>query len=247
MAACQHARRSAARAGRRCLKPQRLGLEMARLRVHRMRYEELLNKQPQLRQIRQANGQLLTAEQNQILDAQLHFSASCSTRCYRGGDTLITELTKLKVSSSNWRMRLKRVNEATTVICSGPLTLARYRSRPVDLVQRFTSAYLVDTFNQLGKASIMMLTSKETLLRYSARWRWSGLASIHANTSTGFAERSASRVRGKSPGITSADAAVVFWSILGRLAAAVLWATLSAMWSTGSFGRIRWPSPSAMA
>ncbi|QUJ05817.1 hypothetical protein KCP69_00305 [Salmonella enterica subsp. enterica] len=35
-------------------KPQQLDTEMAQLRVHRMRYEELLNKQPQLRQIRQA-------------------------------------------------------------------------------------------------------------------------------------------------------------------------------------------------
>ena len=47
-------------------KPQQLEAAMAQLRVHRMRYEDLLNKQPQLRQIHQADGQPLTAEQSSI-------------------------------------------------------------------------------------------------------------------------------------------------------------------------------------
>ncbi len=70
-------------------KPQQLDTEMAQLRVHRMRYEELLNKQPQLRQIRQANGQPLTAEQNQILDAQLRTQRELLNSLLQGGDTLI--------------------------------------------------------------------------------------------------------------------------------------------------------------
>ncbi len=37
-------------------KPQQLDTEMAQLRVQRLRYEDLLNKQPQLRQIHQADG-----------------------------------------------------------------------------------------------------------------------------------------------------------------------------------------------
>lgn len=52
-------------------KPQQLDTEMAQLRVHRLRYEDLLNKQPQLRQINQVDGQPLTSEQNRILEAQL--------------------------------------------------------------------------------------------------------------------------------------------------------------------------------
>lgn len=52
-------------------KPQQLDTEMAQLRVQRLRYEDLLNKQPLLRQIHQADGQPLTAEQNRILEAQL--------------------------------------------------------------------------------------------------------------------------------------------------------------------------------
>ncbi|RAY80237.1 hypothetical protein DP188_21720, partial [Enterobacter hormaechei subsp. steigerwaltii] len=45
--------------------------EMAQLRVQRLHYEDLLNKQPQIRQIRQADGQPLTGEQSRILEAQL--------------------------------------------------------------------------------------------------------------------------------------------------------------------------------
>ncbi|EEF3011987.1 miniconductance mechanosensitive channel MscM [Salmonella enterica subsp. enterica serovar Kentucky] len=146
-------------------KPQQLDTEMAQLRVHRMRYEELLNKQPQLRQIRQANGQPLTAEQNQILDAQLRTQRELLNSLLQGGDTLILELTKLKVSNSQLEDALKEVNEAThrylfwTADVS-PLSL----SWPVDLVQDLRRLISLDTFNQLGKASIMMLTSKETLL-----------------------------------------------------------------------------------
>lgn len=58
-------------------KPQQLDTEMAQLRVQRLRYEDLLNKQPQLRQIHQADGQPLTAEQNRILEAQLVLSVNC--------------------------------------------------------------------------------------------------------------------------------------------------------------------------
>ena len=44
---------------------------MAQLRVQRLRYEDQLGKQPQLRQIRQADGEPLTSEQNRILQAQM--------------------------------------------------------------------------------------------------------------------------------------------------------------------------------
>lgn len=93
-------------------KPQQLDTEMAQLRVHRMRYEDLLNKQPQLRQIRQADGQTLTSEQSRILDAQLRTQRELLNSLLQGGDTLILELTKLKVSNSQLEDALKEVNEA---------------------------------------------------------------------------------------------------------------------------------------
>lgn len=93
-------------------KPQQLDTEMAQLRVQRLHYEDLLNKQPQIRQIRQADGQPLTGEQSRILEAQLRTQRELLNSCCRG-DTLILELTKLKVSNSQLEDALKEVNEAT--------------------------------------------------------------------------------------------------------------------------------------
>lgn len=94
-------------------KPQQLDTEMAQLRVQRLRYEDLLNKQPLLRQIHQADGQPLTAEQNRILEAQLRTQRELLNSLLQGGDTLLLELTKLKVSNGQLEDALKEVNEAT--------------------------------------------------------------------------------------------------------------------------------------
>ncbi|KAB0871616.1 miniconductance mechanosensitive channel MscM, partial [Cronobacter muytjensii] len=94
-------------------KLQQLDTEMAQLRVHRLRYEDQLNKQPQLRQLRQADGTPLTAEQNRILEAQLRTQRELLGSLLQGGDTLILELTKLKVANSQLEDALKEVNEAT--------------------------------------------------------------------------------------------------------------------------------------
>ncbi|MBE8365881.1 miniconductance mechanosensitive channel MscM, partial [Leptospira borgpetersenii serovar Balcanica] len=109
---------------------------MAQLRVHRLRYEDQLNKQPQLRQLRQADGKPLTAEQSRILDAQLRTQRELLNSLLQGGDTLILELTKLKVANSQLEDALKEVNEATHRYLFwtsdvSPLTI----SWPVDIVQ----------------------------------------------------------------------------------------------------------------
>ncbi|EEI7190012.1 miniconductance mechanosensitive channel MscM [Salmonella enterica] len=223
-------------------KPQQLDTEMAQLRVHRMRYEELLNKQPQLRQIRQANGQPLTAEQNQILGAQLRTQRELLNSLLQGGDTLILELTKLKVSNSQLEDALKEVNEAThrylfwTADVS-PLSL----SWPVDLVQDLRRLISLDTFNQLGKASIMMLTSKETLLPLFGALALVGFSLYSRQHFNRFLERSASRVGKVTQDHFSLTLRTVFWSILVASPLPVLWATL------GYGLQEAWPYPLAVA
>ena len=71
----------------------------------------------------------------------------------QGGDTLILELTKLKVSNSQLEDALKEVNEATHRYLFwtsdvSPISL----SRPVDIVQDLRRLISLDTFNQLGKS-----------------------------------------------------------------------------------------------
>ncbi len=176
-------------------KPQQLDTEMAQLRVHRMHYEDLLNKQPQLRQIRQADGQPLTAEQSRILEAQLRTQRELLTSLLQGGDTLILELTKLKVSNSQLEDALKEVNEAThrylfwTADVS-PMTL----SWPIEIVQDLRRLISLDTVNQLGKATMMMVTSKETLLPLFGALVLVGFSVYSRKHFTRFLERSSAKV-----------------------------------------------------
>ncbi|HAY3963112.1 TPA: miniconductance mechanosensitive channel MscM, partial [Escherichia coli] len=136
-------------------KPQQLDTEMAQLRVQRLRYEDLLNKQPQLRQIHQADGQPLTAEQNRILEAQLRTQRELLNSLLQGGDTLLLELTKLKVSNGQLEDALKEVNEATHRYLFWtsdvrPMTIAW----PLEIAQDLRRLISLDTFSQLGKASV---------------------------------------------------------------------------------------------
>lgn len=175
-------------------KPQQLDTEMAQLRVQRLRYEDLLNKQPLLRQIHQADGQPLTAEQNRILEAQLRTQRELLNSLLQGGDTLLLELTKLKVSNGQLEDALKEVNEATHRYLFWtsdvrPMTIAATGNRR-DL-RRLIS---LDTFSQLGKASVMMLTSKETILPLFGALILVGCSIYSRRYFTRFLERSAAKV-----------------------------------------------------
>lgn len=223
-------------------KPQQLDTEMAQLRVHRMRYEELLNKHSQLRQIRQVDGQPRTAEQNRILDAQLRTQRELLNSLLQGSDTLLLELTKLKVSNSQLEDALKEVNEATHrylfwTADVGPLLL----SWPVDLVQDLRRLISLDTFSQLGKAGIMMLTNKETLLPLFGALVLVGFSLYSRQPFNRFLERSASRVGKVTQDHFSLTLRTVFWSILVASPLPVLWATL------GYSLQEAWPYPLAVA
>ena len=223
-------------------KPQQLDTEMAQLRVHRMRYEDLLNKQPQLRQIHQADGQPLTAEQTRILNAQLRTQRELLNSLLQGGDTLILELTKLKVSNSQLEDALKEVNEATHRYLFwtsdvSPISL----SWPVDLVQDLRRLISLDTFNQLGKASVMMLTSKATLLPLFAALVLVGFSLYSRKHFTRFLERSSARVGKVTQDHFWLTIRTVFWSILVASPLPVLWATL------GYGLQEAWPYPLAVA
>ena len=223
-------------------KPQQLDTEMAQLRVHRMHYEDLLNKQPQLRQIRQADGQALTSEQNRILEAQLRTQRELLTSLLQGGDTLILELTKLKVSHTQLEDALKEVNEATHRYLFwtsdvSPMTLAW----PIEIVQDLRRLISLDTVSQLGKATAMMLTSKETLLPLFGALILVGLSLYSRKHFTRFLERSAARVGKVTQDHFWLTLRTVFWSILVALPLPVLWASL------GYGLREAWPYPLAVA
>lgn len=223
-------------------KPQQLDTEMAQLRVHRLRYEDLLNKQPQLRQVQQADGKPLTAEQNRILEAQLRTQRELLNSLLQGGDTLILELTKLKVSNSQLEDALKEVNEATHryLFWTSDVRPMDF-SWPLEVVQDLRRLISLDTFSQLGKATAMMLTSKQTLLPLFAALILVGFSISSRKHFTRFLERSSARVGKVTQDHFWLTMRTVFWSILVASPLPVLWATL------GYGLQEAWPYPLAVA
>jgi potassium efflux system protein len=222
-------------------KPQQLDTEMAQLRVQRLHFEDLL-KQPQIRQIRQADGQPLTSEQNRILEAQLRTQRELLNSLLQGGDTLILELTKLKVSNSQLEDALKEVNEATHRYLFWtsdvrPMTF----SWPIEIVQDLRRLISLDTFSQLGQASVMMLTSKETIFPLLGALILVGFSIYSRRHFTRFLERSSARVGKVTQDHFWLTLRTVFWSILVASPLPVLWMTL------GYGLREAWPYPLAVA
>lgn len=223
-------------------RPQQLDTEMAQLRVQRLRFEDLLSKQPQLRQIRQADGQPLTSEQNKILQAQLRTQNELLNSLLRGGDTLMLELTKLKVANGQLEDALKEINEATHryLFWTSDVSPIGF-SWPLEIVQDLRRLISLDTISELGKASAMMLTSKEILLPLFAALLLVGFSISSRRHFTRFLERSSARVGKVTQDHFWLTLRTVFWSILVASPLPVLWMTL------GYGLQSAWPFPLAVA
>lgn len=223
-------------------KPQQLDTELAQLRVQRLYYEDLLNKQVELRQIHQPDGEPLTAEQTRILNAQLHTQRGLLDSLLKGGDTLILELTKLKVANSQLEDALKEVNEATHRYLFWTSDVRPVGLNwPLDILHALRSLVSLDTFSQLGKAVIMMITSKETIVPLFGALILVGFSISSRRHFTQFLERSSARVGKVTQDHFSLTLRNVFWSILVASPLPILWATL------GHGLREAWPYPTAVA
>ena len=220
-------------------KPQQLDTEMAQLRVHRLRYEDLLSQQ---RQPQQTEGQPLTAEESRILDAQLRTQRELLNSLLQGGDTLLLELTKLKVANGQLEDALKEINEATHryLFWTSDVSPVGF-AWPLEIVQDLRRLISLDTFSQLGKASVMMLTSKETLLPLFAALILVRFSISSRKHFTRLLERSSSRVGKVTQDHFWLTLRTVFWSILVASPLPVLWMTL------GYGLQEAWPYPLAVA
>ena len=87
-------------------KQQQIDSEMGELRVQRLHYEDLLSRQGSLHSLTQEDGTPLTTSQTRILDAQLRTQRELLGSLISGCDSLILEITKLKVANCrmHWMM-----------------------------------------------------------------------------------------------------------------------------------------------
>ncbi|GLR08050.1 miniconductance mechanosensitive channel MscM [Mixta theicola] len=221
---------------------QQLDGEMGQLRVQRLHYEDLLNQQQQLRQLKQENGEPLTSEQNRILDAQIKTQRELLSSLISGCDTLILEVTKLKVANSQLEDALGEIKEATHrylfwTADVNPLSL----SYPLEVARDLTQLLSLDTLGQLGGALMMMVTSRETVLPILGALLLVGFSISSRRHYNAFLARAASRVGKVTQDHFTLTLRTVFWSILVALPLPVLWAAFG-------FGlQHAWPYPVAVA
>lgn len=209
-------------------KPQQLDNSMAELRMQRLRFESQLEKLPQqAKELKQDDGSPLTSAQQRIVDAQIHTQRELLNSLLSGCDTQILELTKLKVATTQLVDALNEIRDAAHrylfwVPDVSPVTL----SYPLAVVQDLTRVLSLDTLTQLSGASMMMITSKETLVPIFGAlllviFSISSRKHYHA-----FLARASSRVGKVTQDEFSLTLRTVFWSILVALPLPVLWAAL---------------------
>ncbi|MEM6160153.1 miniconductance mechanosensitive channel MscM [Erwinia sp. P6884] len=223
-------------------KPQQLDNEMGQLRVQRLRYEDLLERQQLLRQQKQDDGSPLTNNQRRILDAQLKTQRELINSLLAGCDNLILEVTKLKVANGQLEDALNQVKEAAhrylfwTADVS-PIGL----SFPLDLVRDLKSLLSLDTLGQMGGALVMMFTSKETVVPVLGALLLVGFSLSSRRHYRDFLNRSSQKVGKVTQDHFSLTMRTVFWSILVALPLPVLWMAF------GYGLQHAWPWPIAVA
>ncbi|MDU7839982.1 MAG: miniconductance mechanosensitive channel MscM [Pantoea sp.] len=223
-------------------KSQQIDNEMAQLRVQRLRYEDLLQQQETLRKAHQPDGKPFSAEQRRILDAQLKTQRELLNSLISGCDTLILEITKLKVANTQLQDALTDVKDAThrylfwTADIS-PIGL----NYPVEVARDLSRLLSLDTLGQLGKALAMMVTSRETVLPLIGAVLLVGFSLRTRRHFNAFLARSASKAGKVTQDRFRLTVRTVFWSILVALPLPVLWAAL------GYGLQHAWPYPIAVA
>ncbi len=221
-------------------KSQQIDNDMAQLRVQRLHYEDLLQQQDSLRKAHQADGQPFTSEQRRILDAQLKIQRELLNSLISGCDTLILEITKLKVANTQLQDALTDVKDAThrylfwTADIS-PIGL----NYPVEVARDLSRLLSLDTLGQLGKALAMIATRRETILPLIGAVLLVGFSIRTRRHFNAFLARSASKVGKVTQDRFRLTVRTVFWSIL--VALPVLWAAL------GYGLQHAWPYPIAVA
>lgn len=219
-----------------------LDTEMAQLRVQRIRYEDLLSKQPQLRQHYLTADSPLNITQRDILDRQLNSQRDVINALLQGGDSLVLELTRLKVAGSQLEDILQQVREATHRYLFWTADASSISTEWVFSLGRDLRQFIsLDTFSQLGNATIMLFTSKQTLLPLFLALILVGISISSRRHFSVFLQRSAARVGKVTQDDFRLTVRTLFWSILVALPLPVLWMALGYGW------REAWPYPIAVA
>ncbi|WP_240651698.1 miniconductance mechanosensitive channel MscM [Serratia microhaemolytica] len=224
-------------------KPQQLDRAMAELRVQRLQFERQLDSLTRHAQtLKQDDGSPLTEAQQQLVEAQIATQRELLNSLLSGCDAQILELTKLRVANSQLVEALNDIRNAAHrylfwVPDVAPITF----SYLLHVGQDLTRLLSLDTLTQLSGASMMMLTSQETLIPLFGALLLVIVSIGSRKHYQAFLQRASSKVGKVTQDKFVLTLNTVFWSILAALPLPVLWAALG-------FGlQNAWPYPVAVA
>ncbi|UAJ66340.1 miniconductance mechanosensitive channel MscM [Candidatus Schneideria nysicola] len=205
---------------------QQLNSEMAELRVQRLQYEEMINKLQQF-VVQEEENLSLTPIQKNIFDVQLITKRNLLNLLLTGCDTQILELTKLKVATSQLEEARKELQEAAHrylfwVADISPITL----SFLIDIGQDLRRLITLNTFHQLSRACLMIVTRQETLILIFSALLLIGFSISSRIHYYAFLERSSNRVGKVNQDHFFITLYTIFWSILMASPFPILWAVL---------------------
>ncbi len=223
-------------------KPQQLDNDIAKVRVQRLHFENLLDKMQPVDSFRQELGEPLTAEQQRILTPLLKTQRELINSLLSGCDSLILELTKLKVANTQLSDALNEIKEATHrylfwAADVDPINL----SFPLQFLQNLQRLLSLDTLSQLSRAFLMMLSGSETLPPLFGALLLVGFSIYSRRHYNAFLDRASSKVGKVTQDHIVLTLRTVLWSILVALPLPVLWAAV------GYGLRSAWPYPVAVA
>lgn len=223
-------------------KSQLIDSEMGNLRVHRLHYEDLLSRQAVLRETHESHGKAFTSEQRHIFLSQLNTQSELLSSLISGCDTLILEITKLKVANIQLLDALGEVTDATHrylfwTADVNPINL----HFPMQVAQDLSQLFSLNSLSQLAKALVMVATSKESVFPVLAALTCVVFSLGSRRHYHAFLTRAAGRIGKVTQDNFLLTLRTAMWSIVVALPLPVLWATVG-------FGLQRaWPYPTAMA
>lgn len=223
-------------------KPQQIDNDMAKLRVQRLNFDNLLNKIAPVGSYRKNDGQALNESEQKLLHAQLNTQRELLNSLISGCDTQILEFTKLKVANTQLIEALTEVKDATHrylfwAADVEPVGL----SFPLDILHSLNQLLSLDTFSQLSKAMLMLVTSKETLIPLLGALLLVGVSLYSRRYHNAYLERDSSKIGKVTQDSFRLTLRTLVRSILMAIPLPILWAVV------GSGLRNAWPYPMAVA
>jgi len=207
-------------------KSQKLDRDMVQLRVDRLNFEDMLEKQQRITLI-QNDGSSLNLEQQNIVDMQLKTQRKLLNVLLSGYDTEILELTKLKVADSQLVDALKEVHEVAHRHLFWVADISPFSfSYPVEVTHDLSRLLSLDTLSQLRGALMKMLTDKQTLIPILGALLVVGFSISSRRHYHALLERINSHIGKVNQDQFSLTLRTVFWSILIALPLPILWSAL---------------------